>query len=102
MTKVEELRAKLNNVLDPALKFGNVKDVMAVDPILNALLVAKYAEGVAEGAMVGVSKERRRLKAARDREGTRSINGVRHYLIPVRAFSVPIDSLLAPTKGGKP
>lgn len=61
-----------------------------------------HAEGVAEGAAVGVSAVRRQLRAASasitKQEGTRSINGVRHYLIPVRAFSVPIASVLAPTK----
>lgn len=65
---------------------------------------AALAQGKAEGAVVGVSAARRQLMAASasvtKQEGTHSINGVRHYLIPVRAFSVPIAFVLAPTKEG--
>lgn len=102
----KEAEDALKDILSTVIyHFADENDIMrkkAWSAVTN-LEEAVKAEGVAEGARVGVIRERRRLKAARDTkvELTRSINEVRHYLIPVREFSVPIASVLAPTKEGE-
>jgi hypothetical protein len=56
MTKVEELRGKLNTAISTAVENGSYTDAMAIDPILDALLAAAEAQGV-EGERGRINRE---------------------------------------------
>ena len=80
-SKVEALLADIKNALDNTANEINpcfTREYIGLDGDLAELIALSHAEGVAEGAERGVRKERRRLKATRERyiEGVRFINDV--------------------------
>ena len=62
MTKLEELKAKLENAIDVVSKTGAFNDESNALRCVNPLIAAAKEEGSAEGVVAGAEQEKERIR----------------------------------------